>query len=154
VTTTSLVLEAPRERIWAIISTAESYSDWVVGAKDIRGVEGPWPQPGSRFHHTIGVGPFTLQDDTKSLETEEPWHLVIEARGRPLGRARVEFTLTPLAEGTKVKMDEKIVAPSLMRSLGPLLAPLIRRRNDETLRRLACVVGASAVQEGEPRRRA
>lgn len=130
--------------MWAVLADARSFSLWVVGAKDIRAVEGPWPAPGSKFHHTLGMGPFTLRDNTKALTADAGRHLAIEARARPLGKARVEFTLTSEASGTRVTIDERVIAPPLMRMLNPLWAPLIRRRNDETLRRLARVVSVSA----------
>ena len=94
-----LVVNAPVDGIWAVLADARSYSLWVVGAKDIRDVEGPWPEPGSKFHHTLGMGPFTLQDNTKSLIMEEGHYLAIEARARPLGRARVNFTLSRSTAG-------------------------------------------------------
>jgi uncharacterized protein YndB with AHSA1/START domain len=138
------MMDAPREQVWAVLADARSYSLWVVGAKEIRAVEGPWPEPGSKFHHTLGMGPFTLQDNTKALITEEARHLAIEARARPLGKARVDFFLASEGRGTRVTIEERVVAPVVMRMLNPLWAPLIRRRNDETLRRLARVVGVSA----------
>jgi uncharacterized protein YndB with AHSA1/START domain len=142
----SLILDAPRENVWAVLADAQSYSLWVVGAKDIRAVEGPWPEPGSKFHHTLGMGPFTLQDNTKSLIVEEGRYLAIEARARPLGKARVDFILTSEGHRTRVTIQEHAVAPALARLLNPLLAPLIRRRNDETLRRLARVVSVPALR--------
>jgi hypothetical protein len=71
---------------------------------------------------------------------------VIEARARPLGKARVDFTLTPVHDGTRVTIDETFVSPLIMRMLNPLFARLIRSRNDETLRRLARVVSVSALK--------
>jgi hypothetical protein len=127
-----------------VLTDARSYSLWVVGAKDIRDVEGPWPQPGSRFHHTLGMGPFTLQDNTKSLKAEEGRFLAIEARARPLGRAHVTFTLARVDDGTRVTIDEMFVSPLVVKLFNPLLAPLISSRNVETLRRLASVVRTSA----------
>jgi uncharacterized protein YndB with AHSA1/START domain len=142
----SLILDAPRENVWAVLADAQSYSQWVVGAKDVRAVEGPWPASGSKFHHTLGMGPFTLQDNTKSLIVEEGRYLAIEARAWPLGKARVDFILTPEEDGTRVTIMEHAVSPALARWLDPVLAPLTRRRNDETLRRVARVVSVPALK--------
>ena len=46
------------------------YGDWVVGSKRIRAADASWPAPGSRFHHTVGVGPLSLDDHTESLEAD------------------------------------------------------------------------------------
>lgn len=139
-----LVMDASVGAIWAVLADARSYSLWVVGAKDIRDVEGRWPKPGSKFHHTLGMGPLTLQDNTKSLCVDDGRSLALEARARPLGRARVHFMLSPGSGGTKVTIEETLVSPPFMRTLNPLFAPLIRRRNAQTLRRLANVVRTSA----------
>lgn len=138
-------MDAPVGAIWAVLADAHSYSLWVVGAKEIRAVEGPWPEPGSKFQHTVGMGLLTLQDNTKSLAVEEGRHLGMEARARPVGRARVDFWLSPCKGGTNVRIQEAVVSPAVMRTLNPLFAPLIRSRNARTLRRLANVVRTSAV---------
>jgi hypothetical protein len=81
--------------------------------------------------------------------------LVLEARGRPLGVARVEIDLIPDGTGTKVCMEEFVVRPRLLAHLDPLLSPLIRLRNAETLRRLEAVVAErGAAPQPNPRQRA
>jgi hypothetical protein len=116
----------------------------VVGAKEVRSVDAGWPAAGTRFEHSVGAGPFTLQDNTKSLVSEPPHRLVLEARGRPLGRARIEMVMTGSPSATEVTMIEDVVSPMLLRWCNPLLSPLIRARNVESLRRLAGLVDAHA----------
>jgi uncharacterized protein YndB with AHSA1/START domain len=133
---TERTMNATPEQIWAVLADAKTYGDWVVGAKDIRTADGTWPQPGSALHHTSGFGPLTLKDNTKVLESDPPRHIVLEARGRPLGIARIEITLEPDGSTTKVKMVEEVVRPTPARTMSPALNPLIHSRNVETLRRL------------------
>jgi uncharacterized protein YndB with AHSA1/START domain len=135
-TTTARDIAAPIEAVWAVLADAGCYHRWVVGAKEIREADDGWPAPGTRFHHSLGWGPFSLQDDTKSLHAEAPRRLVMEARARPLGRARVELVLERLDGATHVTMEETVVAPSVLRLCNPVLAPLVRARNAESLRRL------------------
>lgn len=134
------VVHAPIEQVFAVLADPYRYHEWVVGAKEIRGVDGAWPEPGSVFHHSIGVGPVTLKDNTECLEVDAPHRIVLEARGRPLGRARIEMRLDPCPEGTTVTMDEIVVSPPAMKLLSPLLDPLIRARNTEGLRRFTSAV--------------
>jgi len=129
-------INASPEQIWAVLADPMSYDRWVVGAKDIRTADGTWPEPGSRLHHTIGFGPMQLKDNTKVLEAERPHRLVMEARGRPFGIARVELRLEPEGSATKVTMIEDAVRPGPIRLLNPAFGPLIHSRNTETLRRL------------------
>lgn len=134
------VVSATPEEVFAVLADPSYYPRWVVGAKEIRGVEGRWPEPGSTFHHSIGLGPLTLADSTESVEVEPPLRLVLEARGRPLGRARVELTLRPVDGGTEVTMDERASSPPLARLLNPVLDPFVHARNTESLRRLRNLV--------------
>ena len=129
-------IPATPEQIWAVLADAESYDRWVVGAKDIRAADDRWPEPGSLLHHTSGFGPMQLKDNTKVLESEPPRRLVMEARGRPLGIARIEMRLEPVGTATKVTMIEQVVRPVQARAMNPALDPMIHSRNTETLRRL------------------
>ena len=62
---------APIERVFEVVSDPRTYPDWLVGAQEIRSVDEDWPQPGSRFHHRVGlVGPLTIPDSTSSVEVE------------------------------------------------------------------------------------
>jgi uncharacterized protein YndB with AHSA1/START domain len=146
--TSQLLINRPPADVWAVLADARSYRRWVVGAKEIQGVEGSWPRPGSRFHHKVGSGPFTVADNTKSLAVEAPRHLTMEARGRPLGRAIVDITLNPVGHGTEITLVETVASPMIVKKLEPLLDPLTRRRNDEGLRRLARLVESATSEPG------
>lgn len=129
-------MQTTPEQIWAVLADAKSYGHWVVGTKDIRDADGTWPAVGSALHHTTGFGPFNLKDNTKVLESEEPRRIVLEARARPLGMARIEIDLEPVGDGTRVKIVEDAVRPATARAINPALSPLVHSRNVETLRRL------------------
>ena len=133
---TERTFQATPDQIWAVLADPMTYEHWVVGAKDIRTADGNWPEPGSTFDHTSGFGPLELKDNTKVLESEPPRRLVLEARGRPLGIARIEITLEPKDSATVVTMTEKAVRPAAATALNPALNPLIHSRNVESLRRL------------------
>jgi uncharacterized protein YndB with AHSA1/START domain len=131
-----LVVGAPPADVWRILAEPEHYAYWVVGSSEIRGWDDEWPAPGSRFYHRVGAEPVTIADNTEVLESHEPHRLVLRAKTRPLGVARVELVLEPHPAGTLVKMIEDPDLP-----LGGLLTPpplhaLIRLRNGESLRRL------------------
>jgi len=129
-------MPATPEQIWAVLADPHSYDRWVVGAKDIREADGTWPEPGSKLQHTSGLGPLNLKDNTKVLESEPPRRLVLEARGRPVGIARVEIRLEPQGSATLVTMVEDAVRPAPAAVINATLNPLMHSRNVETLRRL------------------
>jgi uncharacterized protein YndB with AHSA1/START domain len=133
---TTIDVSAEPERLFAILADPSCYDRWVVGCKDIRAVDGPWPEPGSRFHHSVGLGPVTVHDTTTVVESDEPRRLVLRARARPTGVALVELDLAPRDGGTGVVMTEVPVEGPAALLHNPVQDWLIDRRNREGLRRL------------------
>ena len=131
-------IPATPEDVFAVLADARTYEHWVVGCDDIRAVEGDWPAVGSRFFHTVGVGPIKTSDNTKVLEVDPPRRLVLEARARPAGVAKVIFDLRPVEGGTatEVEIDEYPIKGIAKVIDNPIQEGLIKARNVETLRRL------------------
>jgi hypothetical protein len=99
-------------------------------------VEGDWPEPGSKFHHTQGAFGVGLKDSTTSMVANRPRQLVIEARFRPFMIAKVELRLRPRGRGTHVTMVEYPIAGPVQKIHNPLLDRVLWARNVESLRRL------------------
>ena len=144
--TTRMTIDAPPERVFAVLADPKSYADWVVGSDSIRDSDPTWPEPGSRFHHRVGVGPITVRDHTEVLEADPPRELVLHARARPLGTAKVTLLLEAEGNGTRVTMEE--VAGDLVSKLGinPLTDWLVHHRNVEALRRLRRIAETGVVK--------
>jgi uncharacterized protein YndB with AHSA1/START domain len=140
-----ILVQAPPERVFDVLSDPDRYCEWVVGAAETEGGQSarPWPRPGSRFRHRVGFGPFSIRDSTKVEEAERPRRLVLEARFRPLGVATVEMLLEPRGDDTLVVMREhprrgpmKLVATVAR----PVVDLMVSARNAESLRRLKRIV--------------
>jgi uncharacterized protein YndB with AHSA1/START domain len=130
-------IDAPPQRIFDVLSNADNYAYWVVGSKCIRGVDGPFPEPGTRFHHKVGLGPLEIADHTAVLESEPPKKLVLHAKARPLGTAIVKLLLEPSGPGTRVTMIEDGGDPlTRLVFLNPAVQLATKARNVESLRRL------------------
>ncbi len=129
-------MPVPPTAVWDALANPGGYGYWVAGSKLIRDVEGDWPAPGSRFHHTVGVGPIKVSDHTESLEADPPERLRIRAKARPLGTATVTMEMTPRAGGTLVRMTETPDGLGKLVKLNPLFHVLTRLRNAESLMRL------------------
>lgn len=130
------ILPARPEDVWAVLANARTYSYWVVGAQRIRGVEGDWPTPGSRFFHAVGIGPLRVKDWTRSTEAVPERRLVMHARMWPFGSARVEIDLAPAPRGTRVTMVEMPVRGPVDIVYNRVLDHMVHLRNVVTLRRL------------------
>jgi uncharacterized protein YndB with AHSA1/START domain len=140
------VIGTTPERVFAVLSDPNCYGDWVVGSHSIRDADASWPAPGSRFHHRVGVGPFTLKDHTEVLKNDPPHRLVLHARGRPLGTAKVDLRLESCGDGTRVTMIETAGDPLSRIGINPLTDPLVRLRNAESLRRLRRIAETGVVK--------
>jgi uncharacterized protein YndB with AHSA1/START domain len=135
----SLTIDAPPADVWAVLADARAYEHWVVGCDDIRGVEGDWPAVGSRFFHTVGVGPLKTKDNTEVVECEPERRLVLQAHARPAGVAEVIFTLDALDDGSRTDVTiEEFPTEGVAKAIdNPIQDGAIKVRNVETLRRLA-----------------
>ena len=129
-------MPVPPEAVWDVLADPASYGYWVVGSKVIRDADPQWPAAGSKFHHTIGVGPFKLSDHTVALETERPRRFVLRAKGRPVGTATVALQLEPKDGGTLVRISENPDGVFSPLSLLPPLQLFTKGRNAESLMRL------------------
>jgi uncharacterized protein YndB with AHSA1/START domain len=126
----------PPEQVWAVLADPDAYAHWVVGSKYIRDADPSWPAEGAKFHHTVGIGPLTIKDNTQVLESRAPERLVLRARARPSGTANVVMQLEPHESGTRVVMEEFPVSGLAKIIHNPLQDKLIYHRNVESLRRL------------------
>ena len=131
------ILDATPEQVWAVLSDGWLYPVWVVGASRMREVDDDWPRAGSKLHHSVGIWPLLIDDNTEVLEAEPGRSLRLRARGWPIGEAEVELRLNRLGAGTEVRIREKAVSGPGALVPPPLEGLTLKWRNTETLRRLA-----------------
>lgn len=98
---------ASRDRVWDVIADGWTYSQWVVGNSRMRAVDPNWPQVGSTIRHSIGVWPLLIDDVTIVEECRPSEKLVLLAKGRPFGKARVTVRLFDIdGGGCRIEMAE------------------------------------------------
>ena len=129
-------IDAPPERVFAVLADWRSYGDWVVGSRTMRGSDPGFPAAGTRFHHQVGVGPLNLNDHTSVLEVDQPRKLILKAKARPMGTAVVDMEMRREAGGTRVYMREDPGDTLSAFIFNPLTHLLVRGRNVESLKRL------------------
>lgn len=135
------VLAAPPDRVFALLGDPRSLAYFVVGTKTIRRFDPDWPDPGAKVHHTVGIGPLALRDETEVREAEVDRQLVLDARIRPFGVFRVEFDLTPDPEGTELAVNEyPLSGLAALPALAEVVDRLVKIRNVEMIRRLQNLV--------------
>lgn len=142
-------IDAAPEDVFAVLSKAECYPEWVVGAAGVRDHDENFPEVGSRFHHKVGSWPLGVKDHTEVVELDPPNRIVLKAKARPLGTATIELDLAESADGTELTMEE--CPGDRLTSLvagNPIADTALRVRNAEALARLKRLV--EGTPEGNP----
>jgi uncharacterized protein YndB with AHSA1/START domain len=135
---TQRTVQAPPERVFAVLADGWSYSDWVVGTAHVRDVDAHWPQPGAELHHNAGPWPLSLHDSSSVVAVEPGRRLRLKVGLWPIGEAVVDIRLEPDGPGrTRVIMLEDFERGPLRWVHNKLNDVLLHRRNIESLRRLA-----------------
>lgn len=137
--TVTCYIAASPPQVFATLSNGWYYSNWVVGTSHVRAVDESWPAVGSRIHHAAGVWPLVGRDETVVDEVESDRLLVLTARGRPIGQARVVIELAAEHDGTRVTMHETPTAGPGRWLHNRATEALLSRRNTESLARLSAL---------------
>ncbi|GAA2723403.1 SRPBCC family protein [Cellulomonas aerilata] len=134
----------------AIVRDGWSYAAWVVGASRIRSVDPDWPAAGSTIHHSAGAWPLVINDSTVSRSWDGAHRLELQARGWPLGEARIRIEVVPDAdgEGCTIRMTEDAVRGPGTLVPKPLRDAMLVPRNVETLKRLVLLAEGRGTATG------
>ncbi|HET6850661.1 MAG TPA: SRPBCC family protein [Gaiellales bacterium] len=136
----TIVIEAPPDAVFDVLSDGRLYAEWVVGAHHSVPVDPRWPEPGATLVHRSGIPPVTLQDTTSVISSNRPGRMRLEARVRPLVIATVDLTIQPHADGSIVSMEERVVGGVARYAPRWLNHAAFRRRNMASLARLRAIV--------------
>jgi hypothetical protein len=146
-TGTTRAMDCAPDDVFATLADGWLYPTWVVGAARMRDVSPDWPEAGAKIHHSLGIWPVLVDDESEIVEWSAPSRVRIRAKAGIFGRAVVVIEVRPRGAGCVVRMGEEPVTGPARILPSFLWAPLLRARNRETLRRLA------AISEGRRRER-
>ena len=133
-------IDASPEAVFAVLADGWHYSNWVVGTSHVRAVQTHWPAVGAKLFHASGIWPAVTRDESTVDDVDAPRLLVLTAKGRPFGEARVTIELVAApGGGTDVSLDEVPVAGPGKWVHNPLTEMVLSRRNTESLARLAAL---------------
>lgn len=135
--TNTRIVRATPDQVWRVLADGWLYPLWVVGASRIRQVDDRWPELGSRLHHSVGLWPLLIDDNTEVTDVKPGVSLSLRARGWPVGEAAVHIRLSPVGTDTEVEIKEDAVSGPGVLVPRPVRGTTLRWRNTETLRRLA-----------------
>ena len=130
---------ATPEAVWAVLADGWMYANWVVGTSHMRAVEATWPAVGSKLFHASGLWPVVRRDETEVEESAPFSRLVVRAKARPFGEARVVLEIASDGEGSDLSMTEVPVRGPGKLLHNPVADLVLLRRNVEALARLAAL---------------
>ena len=133
------IVDTTPDRVWEVLSDGWLFPLWVVGAARIRDVDATWPEVGSCIHHSVGVWPALINDDTEVLEQQPSRLIRLQASAWPLGKAHVAISLSATGSHTEVVIEEQATSGPGAVVPDAVIAPVMKWRNVETLRRLAFI---------------
>ena len=130
-------IRASADSVWNVLADGWLYASWVVGASRVRAVDPVWPAVGAVLHHSQGVWPLLLDDETVVKTSVPERELVLHGKARPLGEVAIRLRIEARPAGCVVTLEEDAIAGPMQLVPAPVRAALIRPRNVESLRRLA-----------------
>ena len=142
-------VQASPAEVFAVLADPRGYAYWVLGSDEIRDADRSWPQPGSRFHHTMKAGPLRIRDHSVVEDAGPGRFLQLKVKARPLGTARVRLDLEAAGGGTRVTMTEDPADRVSRLFTTPLSHLLVRARNETSLERLAELAEGRVAMPGE-----
>ena len=134
------VIDASKDDAWSVLADGWLYPLWVVGAARMRDVDEFWPAKGSRLHHSVGLWPLLINDNTEVLDVVPGESISLRARAWPLGEAQVDVKLKAVGAKTEVLMEEFPTAGPGRLVPPPVQGLSLKWRNHEALRRFASIV--------------
>jgi uncharacterized protein YndB with AHSA1/START domain len=133
-------MAADPSAVYEVIADPTTYPEWLVGAQRIRAVDPRFPKPGTEFEHSVGPAQaVTVDDATEATGADPPHRLDLHVRAG-IFHADVRLLVDPAGTGTEVRFLERPTGPWV--TITPLLRPVLRARNAESLRRLSGYVEA------------
>jgi hypothetical protein len=136
------------EAVFEVLGNGWLYPAWVVGAARMRDVDVSWPAPPAKLDHSVGTWPFLLNGTTSMLVWRPPRRAVMKARGWPIGEAKVIIDVERQGGGCQVTIREWAVKGVGAAAPRFLTDPLLRWRNNETLRRLSYLSEGASPRPG------
>jgi uncharacterized protein YndB with AHSA1/START domain len=125
------------DQVWRVLADGYLYDEWVVGTKEVVGVDRAWPAVGARLRYRFGVGPLNFDGDTVVRICEPRERLELEAHAMPIGTARIAIRLLPWADETLVFIDEHPLRGPGARVHNAVSEVVMRLRLGQMLRNLA-----------------
>lgn len=133
--------DTPMSSVFAVLADPPRYEGFVVGNAGVHRFDPGWPDEGSEFAHSIGIGPLVIHDTTTSLATDHRTFLVLLTRMGFMGATLTSFVLQPREDGTLMEIREEPIWGPVSWLWSKLVDQVLAWRNRRLLVRLSDVAG-------------
>lgn len=140
---TFVVVDAPIEQVWAVLSDIERQPEWIHDLKAVRITTPPPVGVGTRGVGRVQAFGISVEDPVEVTAFEPPTHFAIRHEGLVTGDG--DIRLAPGADGTTtiVTWDETLIPPLLPHLGRQVLAAVFEPIFQRDLERLARIVEAN-----------
>lgn len=147
---TTRLMNCSPQAVFDVLTDGWTYATWVVGASRIRAVDDDFPAAGSKIHHSVGVWPMLINDETTVERVDVPHEIQLRASAWPAGEADVTIQAQPEGDKTLVTIYEQAVSGPAKIIPRPVEDFMLNQRNVETLKRLSFLAESGARSAGGP----
>jgi uncharacterized protein YndB with AHSA1/START domain len=139
-----IVIDAPIERVWAVVADIENQPRWMLEMKAVRLITPPPIGVGTRGEATVRVLGVTVTDPVTVTEFDPPTRFAVRHEGSFTGSGVI--TLEPGADGTTtiVRWDETLIGPAFPYVGSLVQAPILGAIFQADLERLRDLVESDA----------
>jgi uncharacterized protein YndB with AHSA1/START domain len=139
------VIDAPIERVWAVVSDIEGQPRWMHDMKSVRMTTPRPTRVGSRGEATVRMFGVGVTDPVTVTAFEPPTSFAVSHEGAFSGGGT--FRLAPMGDGaaTIVEWDEELAAPVLAHAAAVVTTPIFRHVFQGDLDRLRALIETGAI---------
>jgi uncharacterized protein YndB with AHSA1/START domain len=123
---TLIVIDAPIERVWAVLTDVEGQPRWMDDMKAVRLLTPPPIGVGTRAEGDIRIFGIGVLDPITITEFEPPHRFAVRHEGHFAGRGLVELEAGADGSTTIAHWEETIVPPYLPHLGSLILTPILR----------------------------
>ena len=107
----SIVIAASPERVWDVVMDAHRFGEWVTIHRGLRNVSPDPVREGSEMEQTLHLRGADIRVHWLLVECQAPNYARWQGRGPARTRARIEYRLTAVPEGTRFDYQNEFETP-------------------------------------------
>ncbi|HZL55399.1 MAG TPA: SRPBCC family protein [Solirubrobacteraceae bacterium] len=107
----SIVIAASPERVWDVVMDAHRFGEWVTIHRGLRNVSPDPVREGSEMEQTLHLRGADIRVHWLLVECQAPNYARWQGRGPARTRARIEYRLTAVSEGTRFDYQNEFETP-------------------------------------------